>query len=286
MTGRTTFAAALAVCAIAAPAASAATPDLSRMALDQTDLPSGTSVLAQGGFPFSKGVPAYYRDFRPGRSSGFAGLESEVILFKNAGDARLLVTVMRSEMRSRKEGRGYAKLVANVLGVRARRVQVGKPRSLHVGDGGFIVSVRVNRKTPIVIGMFRVDRTFGELDIRGIRSGGLLTRSRAIMRVAADRMRQGLSPLSLSAPTITGSAQVGSALQALPGTWSDATSFAYAWQRCDAAGTCVAIAGATQQAYTVTAADAGSTLRVVVTAANAVGQTTAMSAPTAPVPAP
>src|SRR4029079_15812677 len=86
MTGRTTFAAALAVCAIAAPAASAATPDLSRRALDQTDLPSGTSVLAQGGFPFSKGVPAYYRDFRPGRSSGFAGLESEVILFKNAGD--------------------------------------------------------------------------------------------------------------------------------------------------------------------------------------------------------
>ncbi len=286
MIARTTFAATLAVCAIAAPAASAATPDLSRMALDQTDLPSGTSVLSQGGFSFSKGVPAYYRDFKPARSSGFAVVESEVILFKNPGDAQLLVTVMRSEMRSRKAGRGYAKLVATVLGVRARQVQVGKPRALHVGDGGFIVSVRVNRRTPIVIGMFRVDRAFGEIDSRGIRSAGLLSHTRGILRVASDRMRQGLSPVSLSAPTITGTPQVGAALQALPGTWTDATSLAYAWQRCDAAGTCVAMPGATQQAYTVTAADAGSTLRVVVTAANAVGQTTSTSAPTAPVPVP
>lgn len=287
MIARTTFAATLAVCAIAAPAASAAAaPDLSKMALAPTDLPSGTSVLAQGAFPFSKGVPEYFREFKPARSSGFARLSNSVIVFKNAGDAELLVTAFRASLRNPKAGRGYAKAVAKLLGVRPRRVQVSKPRSLHVGDGGFTMNVRVNRKTPMVVGMFWVDRAVGEIDVRGIRNAGLLTRSRGILRVAADRVRQGLSPVSLSAPTITGTAQVGAALQALPGTWSDATSFAYAWQRCDAAGTCVAVPGATQQTYTVTAADAGSTLRVVVTAANAVGQTTTLSAPTAPVPAP
>jgi hypothetical protein len=287
MIARTTFAVTLAVCAIAAPAASAApAPDLSKMSLASTDLPTGTSVLDQGPFPFSKGVPGYYRDFKLAPSSGFARMSSSVIVFKNAGDAELLVTAFRVSMRSPKAARGYGKLVAKLLDVRPRQVRVSKPRSLHVGDGGFTMNVRVNRKTPILVGLFWLDRVVGEIDARGTHSAGLLARTRGILRVAADRVRQSLSPVSLSAPTITGGAQVGAALQALPGTWSDATSFAYAWQRCDAAGTCVAVPGAAQQAYTVTAADAGSTLRVVVTAANAVGQTTAMSAPTAPVPAP
>ena len=189
-------------------------------------------------------------------------------------------------MRDPTFGRTVVKLTAAQLGVKARRVQVGKPKALHVGDGGFIVTVRVNRKTPIVIGLFRLDRAVGEIDARGIRSAGLMTRTRAALRTAASRIRQGLSPQPVSAPTVSGTALVGGVLHALPGTWTDATSFAYTWQRCDAAATCVAIPGATQQAYTVTAADAGSTLRVVVTAANAVGQTTSMSTPTAPVPVP
>jgi hypothetical protein len=84
-------------------------------------------------------------------------------------------------------------------------------------------------------------------------SKGLVTRMRSILRIAADRIRQGLSPQSLTAPAITGTAPVGAVLQATPGTWDDATS-------------------------------SGVTLRVVVTAANAVGQMSVASAPTAPVP--
>ena len=60
MIARTTFAATLAVCAIAAPAASAApAPDLSKMALAPTDLPSGTSVFVENSFPLGSGAREY-----------------------------------------------------------------------------------------------------------------------------------------------------------------------------------------------------------------------------------
>jgi hypothetical protein len=66
---------------------------------------------------------------------------------------------------------------------------------------------------------------------------------------------------------------VGETLTAQNGTWTNnPTSFTYQWQRCTAAGPpCASIAGATQRTYEVVAADAGSTLRVRVIAANADG---------------
>ena len=96
------------------------------------------------------------------------------------------------------------------------------------------------------------------------------------------------APRSTAAPTISGSPAVGQTLVASTGSWDgNATSFAYAWQRCDAAGSaCVAIAAATASTYVVVTADAGATLRVNVTATSSGGQTTAVSAPTAAVPAP
>ena len=285
MIGRTAFAAALAVSALAAPPAVAA-PDLSQMAVAPTDLPSGASVLAEQSFPLGKGVREYDRYFRLPRSSGFVRVNSSVVLFKRSRDAGLLLEASRLAMRDPDTRRGLARFTASELGVKARRIRIGKPRPLHIGDGGFTVGIRVNRKTAIVVGILRLDRALGEIDARGASPRGLQTRTRGVLRIAADRIQRGLSPQPLTPPTITGTAQVGAALEALPGTWTDVISFAYAWQRCDAAGTCVAVPGATQQTYAVTAADAGSTLRVVVTAANAVGQTTSTSAPTAPVPVP
>jgi hypothetical protein len=91
-------------------------------------------------------------------------------------------------------------------------------------------------------------------------------------------------PTSVSPPTIAGSAQVGQTLTAQgAGTWTGSPSaFAFQWLRCDAAGAaCVAIPGATAGTYLVTAADVGSTIRVAVTARNAAGESTALSAQTA-----
>lgn len=89
-------------------------------------------------------------------------------------------------------------------------------------------------------------------------------------------------PVNTSYPTInlpTGDTQpvVGHFLTASVGTWSGSApiSFAYQWKRCDASdplnGACVAIPGATSSFYTVANADAGSRLRVQVTATNSQG---------------
>jgi hypothetical protein len=285
MTFRIAFAAALAGAALAAPAAGAA-PDASQLVLAPTDLPPGASVVADYSYPLGGGARESDRYFELPSSSGFAVLESSVILTKNVRDAKLVLLGARVTMSGTSATRRVAKLIAGNLGVKVRRLRVGKPHSLTVGDGrGFTVSIRVNRKTPIVAGAFRVGRAYAEIDARAAHGAkGFLSRTRSVMRVAADRLRAGLLPQSLAAPAIAGTAQVGAVLQAAPGTWSEADTVSYAWQRCDAAGACAPIAGATQSTYTVTAADSGATLEVVVTAANPVGQTSVASAPTAPVP--
>jgi hypothetical protein len=89
-------------------------------------------------------------------------------------------------------------------------------------------------------------------------------------------------PVAVTGPTVTGTAVQGQTLTAAPGTWTNEPSFTYQWQRCDAAGAnCVDIAGATAPSYGVTAADAGATLRVVLTAHNRFGAPTAQSVVTA-----
>jgi len=102
------------------------------------------------------------------------------------------------------------------------------------------------------------------------------------------------APLNLEPPSISGTATVGQTLTAKPGSWSAFPSpdFDYQWLRCDRVGQgCTAIPGATAETLLLTANDAGFTLRVDVTASNALGTETAGSdaspvvknAPVAPV---
>lgn len=90
-------------------------------------------------------------------------------------------------------------------------------------------------------------------------------------------------PPNTAAPTIVGPTVVGQTLTASTGTWTGSgITYAYAWQRCDAAGaTCVAVPTATQSTYTLVAADAGKTIRVAVTATNTTGSNTVTSTQTA-----
>ena len=85
-------------------------------------------------------------------------------------------------------------------------------------------------------------------------------------------------PSQTSSPTLGGHVAqpfVGDALTTSNGTWSGSpTTFAYQWDRCDAAGdrqNCVAISGATAQSYTATSADVNHRLHANVTATNADG---------------
>jgi hypothetical protein len=90
-------------------------------------------------------------------------------------------------------------------------------------------------------------------------------------------------PQNVSAPTLSGSPELGQTLNATSGEWTDGpTSLSEQWARCNAAGYgCSAIAGATGTTYTLTAADTGSSIRVQESAANADGEgPPATSAPT------
>ena len=91
-------------------------------------------------------------------------------------------------------------------------------------------------------------------------------------------------PSNTALPTISGTAQQGQTLTTTNGAWTGTAplSFAYQWQRCDTGGgNCTAIGTATGSAYTLQSADVGDTIRVVVTASNAAGSSSATSAPTA-----
>jgi streptogramin lyase len=91
-------------------------------------------------------------------------------------------------------------------------------------------------------------------------------------------------PASILPPTVAGSARVGERLTAANGSWTNnPTSYAHQWEGCDSSGnSCGQIAGATGQAYTLTDADAGHTIRVQVIATNGDGASNpATSAPTA-----
>ena len=92
-----------------------------------------------------------------------------------------------------------------------------------------------------------------------------------------------VAPASTALPAITGTPRDAALLTASPGTWTGTVPQArtYRWRRCDAAGSgCADIAGATASTYRLTVADVGSTVRVVVSSANAAGTATATSART------
>lgn len=89
-------------------------------------------------------------------------------------------------------------------------------------------------------------------------------------------------PAGVASPTISGSAQEGKTLTGSRGTWTNSpTAYDYRWQRCNrSGGSCNGIDGARAISYTLAGADVGHTIRFAVTARNASGSTTTLSAPT------
>jgi uncharacterized protein YukE len=87
-------------------------------------------------------------------------------------------------------------------------------------------------------------------------------------------------PSSFLAPAIAGKALDEATLAATPGHWDGLLplTYTYQWQLCDAAGEeCAAIAGATAHKYKLQHEDVGRRVRVIVTAANSEGSSSAPS---------
>lgn len=99
-----------------------------------------------------------------------------------------------------------------------------------------------------------------------------------LIAVAAVQAAPTVAPVNIDPPTITGTARVGETLTAQNGTWENSpTTYHYRWLRCNAGGNNCQLLAADGRTYRVAQADAGSTLRVRVTAVNADGSTNARS---------
>ena len=90
------------------------------------------------------------------------------------------------------------------------------------------------------------------------------------------------APSNTSPPKISGTEKDGETLHADHGDWSqNPSNYDYRWQRCDQDGSnCDDISGATDNDYKLTSDDVGHRARVVVTATNPDGKSSAASAPT------
>jgi hypothetical protein len=126
----------------------------------------------------------------------------------------------------------------------------------------------------------RCDESY-RLGVRAFDRDGDRSRRRSL------RVRTGAcAPRNTALPTITGTTEESETLVAWPGSWESAEplTFTYQWGRCAAdGGPCASIFGATDSAYVVTAADAGLTLRVRVSAESAAGSRMATSGAVGPV---
>jgi hypothetical protein len=94
-------------------------------------------------------------------------------------------------------------------------------------------------------------------------------------------IQRGETPAVTRLPAVTGTPREGETLTADRGEWSNnPTTYTYQWQRCNAEGAaCANIPGETSTVRVVTVGDVGSRLRVIVTASNAGGSSSAASQP-------
>jgi hypothetical protein len=97
-----------------------------------------------------------------------------------------------------------------------------------------------------------------------------------------------IAPAPTAPPVISGTAEDGQTVTATQGTWTGdpATAYTYQWQACESSGTCSDV-GDDAASYELQSTDVGSTVQVLVTAANSGGSASQTSTPTAVVaPAP
>ena len=95
-----------------------------------------------------------------------------------------------------------------------------------------------------------------------------------------EEVAPGTAPTNTKRPSISGTPQDNHDLRVDPGTWTGdtPTDFDYQWLRCDSSGKdCVELDGKDGREYEVRSSDEGHSLRVAVTATNAIGSSSARS---------
>jgi hypothetical protein len=270
-----------------AAGASAISPDVAKMNLQAADVP-GAKVTNERNVAVQGYTAAHFRSFlfsAPNKGAHLVGLESVVSIAPGPETATKDVSDTEKFFRSSVSRKLFIARTAQVANVKPKAITLGRPHRIAGYDQGFEVATSVGIKGGRIyenIVFVRLDRVFVQMIEEGTRPITIPVTTRYAGAIARHITTE-LSPVDVSVPLVTGTAQQGQTLSATAGTWTapDAT-FAYQWQDCDTAGAnCVDVAGATSATYAVAPTDVGKTLHVVVKASNRFGTATVPSAPSA-----
>ncbi len=295
---------ALSVCGTAAAAgpAAAPTPKAQAAALTTADFPDGANLVSQNTArsTFLPHLAASSFATSSFTNVAFHGTDlialiSAVEVTKSTAQAAAAVAAIAAEVRSTVQRQKLVDIfkqgLANGGLPRDAHTTVLRHRTIHTGDLTVDLDFAIaERGATVDIGVLYiqdgpvVESVVYVAAAPGLDAGGSFALAKAaVARIAAATAPP---PKNTVAPAIGGSLQLGQILTAQPGTWTGPQiTYAYQWFRCNAAGAaCVAIAGSSQQNYTVSTADEGSTLAISVVATNTAGQTIAMSKSTSVIP--
>lgn len=284
---------AISAATLATAGAPPGSPALDQMALQVGDLAARGSIRRQGYVTNRNFVSYYVREFKPGASLGksrLSGLESDVGAMTTRAAAAKLVSRIAIALRSRSSRKAFVRGTLQDAGwdQASLTITFGGIRALAAGDAAFTAPLTLSLpgrlRLAMVLEVVRVDRVVQVLYLLGAPNAAIVsTEASRLVDLVADRMRTGLVPSSLAAPTISGIAHEGQALIGDVGSWTNSPSaYAFQWLRCSPdGGSCLAIEGAVATSYVPTTADVGATIELAIVAKNAVGESEpATSAPT------
>jgi hypothetical protein len=278
---------------------SAPLPVLSSLALSPADFRSGAGGVSQGSTTVG-GRPAFVRVFKSGvriSNTPLLGAVSLVMLEPEAAIASADYADLNSSAQSRAGRQALAKAWAldfakgvsvgshGKAKLTIKQTVVGAPVEVGVSALRLPMTIKTNFGTMrMALEVAQTDRVLAIVMLMG-RLNGRLDASDAAHALAAaqQHLQEAFTVANTTAPTISGTQTQGQVVSVDEGIWAGAPSaFTYSWSRCDTAGAnCTAITDATANTYTVTAADAGFTLRVTVTGTNSFSSQEGVSSATA-----
>ncbi len=284
--------------------AAPATPSLkvSALVLAPSDFPAGATVTSEAPRP-SPYMPQVAHTSAITRSIGgarvgnvrFLELQSSAVVATNAARAGVTVGAFVSYAASKS---GRAALISEIEhaagGSSASEfasVKLLRDRPLRTGDEGLDIDFQLTTRSgvKVVVEELYVQKgtaftfTLFASGSPGLTAGQSTELAKTLL--AHIDAASGPPPANETVPTIAGTPQPGEILTAKPGTWTGSgLVYAYQWLKCNGTGSaCAPIAGATSSTYTVTIDEVGSTLAVLVSAANAAGSASMTSASTSPI---
>lgn len=154
------------------------------------------------------------------------------------------------------------------------------PRSGGRSDGSDCAVISGATTTAYVVANADVDRRLRVRVTASNSEGSATVASNATALVTRPASGQ---PRNTQRPSIAGTLQANETLRANPGAWAGTQpiTFSFQWLRCDSGGgNCLTLAGFNDDGYTLRDGDIGRTLRVQVTARNAEGSSSRLSART------